>query len=93
MTEIIHKPINYPTFRSEVRIVNRAEEMIDEIDYLKTLLGKADDNTLKHAWGLVKEIVRSIGDEMPDDIRTLILKSQVTTEDIINAIKRIAKKL
>ena len=73
-------------------------EIADEIDYIKSLLRHKgmNDDVKKEAWDLVREIMRLTGNEMPEDIRAIIspiveTKPEITNQDILEAIKRIAK--
>lgn len=79
------------------------EEIIDEIDYLKTLIAKEGmgEKTKPAMWALVKGVLRLSGGDIPVDIKDLIKpdvskaiepKETLTMQDIQDAIKRIASK-
>ncbi len=82
------------------------EEIIDEFDYLNTLIVTEgiSDKAKPAMWILVKEILRLSGDDIPVDIKVLIkpdvspiaeikpINETFTNSDILEAIKRIANK-
>jgi len=49
-------------------------ELMDNLDYIKNIIGEVglNEEAMKEAWELVREIMRLAGDDIPDDIRDVI---------------------
>jgi len=86
----------------EVKHETSQEEIIDEFDYLNTLIltEGISDKAKPTMWILVKEILRLQGSDIPSDIRLMVSpiiemkpkEETLTNQDILEAIKRIAGK-
>jgi HK97 family phage prohead protease len=66
------------------------QEIADEIDFVKSLIsGGMNPETVKQAWDLVREIMRITGNDMPDDIKALCAKTDITidTEEVLSVIE------
>ena len=78
------------------------QEILDELDYLIRLIDTEgmNDDVKRDFWRLVEEGLRLTGSDIPDNIRALIkpdvstvvkIKETLTSQDIQDAIRRIAK--
>ncbi len=68
------------------------KEIEDEIDFVTVLITEngMNESTVKMAWNLVREIMRLTGNDIPDDIKALLVEPN--KNDILEAIKTIAQR-